>query len=803
MRTDKHGFGKRVIAGILMLALLATVCVVAFAALPYPFFTVTTDSVKLRKTASTSATVVKTLEKGTLVEVTGASGNFYAVKADGKSGYVMKQYIDTEEGSIVTPTPVPVETVSGYPYNTRTLDEVNLREKKSTSSSILKVIPKNAEITVKSVSGTYAEVTYQGKDGWVKKDYILVKKVVKPTATPTAVPTLSPEEDAGGYIVLQKGMNGPEVKALQQALIELGFLNGDADGNFGSATEYAVINFQEKNTYPATGIMDANIQAFLYVGKPKNSKGTATKINTLAPVEGVSIRLNNKGDKVGEIQTRLQDMGYYTGAINCVYDSKTKSAVTAFQKKNGLTADGICGATTQKAIFDGTGIKANETPTPTPAPSATPAPTFAVPGDKVKMNSTGNDAKMVQKRLKELKYYKGAIDGKFGKASVMALQAFQRAHGLEDDGVAGKATYAVLFSWEALPAGQTPEPTTEPEVTPVVTMAPTPQSYTTLKNGSKGDDVKKLQKQLITLGYLTGTADGKFGPQTEKAVTNFQKINGLTADGLAGTGTLTKLYSGNAKKNTATAQETKTTTATTTTTTTTLRKGDNNDAVKAMQQKLISLGYLSGKADGKFGVMTYQALVAFQKANNLSADGVAGTKTLNKLNGNAVSAPTNTGNTNTGNKTNTNSSTSNGVTASKVLYANWYTTVKAIAKKYPYVTIYDMSTGISWQEHIFSLGAHADSEPLTANDTAKMEKAFGGNTWNPKAVWVIFADGSIYLASTHSMPHEVQHITDNNFAGHKCIHFPRTEDEVAKIGPYATSHQKAIDTAWAMLQNMK
>lgn len=254
MRCDKLGFGKRIAAIILLLAIMVTVCAVAFAAQSYPFFTVTTDSVKMRKTPSTSAVVVKNLEAGTLVEVTGASGNFYAVTVDGKSGYVMKKYINMDKSSIVTPTPVPVETVSGYPYSTKTLDQVNLREKKNTSSAILKVIPKNAEITVKSVNGSYAEVAYQGKNGWVKKDYIMVKKVVKPTPTPTAVPTLSPEEDAGGYTVLQKGMNGPEVKALQQAMIELGFLNGSADGQFGSATEYAVISFQEKNSYPATGI---------------------------------------------------------------------------------------------------------------------------------------------------------------------------------------------------------------------------------------------------------------------------------------------------------------------------------------------------------------------------------------------------------------------------------------------------------------------------------------------------------------------------------------------------------------------
>jgi hypothetical protein len=103
---------------------------------------------------------------------------------------------------------------------------------------------------------------------------------------------------------------------------------------------------------------------------------------------------------------------------------------------------------------------------------------------------------------------------------------------------------------------------------------------------------------------------------------------------------------------------------------------------------------------------------------------------------------------------------------------------------------------------MFSFGAHADSEPITAADTAKLEKAFGGNTWNPKAVWVIFGDGSIYMASTHSMPHEPQHRTDNNFDGHLCIHFPRTAAQVASIGNYATSHQKCLDAGWAKTQEM-
>ena len=83
-----------------------------------------------------------------------------------------------------------------------------------------------------------------------------------------------------------------------------------------------------------------------------------------------------------------------------------------------------------------------------------------------------------------------------------------------------------------------------------------------------------------------------------------------------------------------------------------------------------------------------------------------------------------------------------------------------------------------------------------------MNRAFGSTTWNPKPVWVIFSDGSVFIASTHNTPHGVSHSGDNNFAGHACIHFPRTQEQVEAIGPYATSHQEAIDKGWSATRNM-
>lgn len=71
-------------------------------------------------------------------------------------------------------------------------------------------------------------------------------------------------------------------------------------------------------------------------------------------------------------------------------------------------------------------------------------------------------------------------------------------------------------------------------------------TYTTLQNGSKGDEVKKLQQSLIDAGYNVGSsgADGIYGNSTAAAVKAYQKANGLSVDGIAGNQTLGKLYGG-------------------------------------------------------------------------------------------------------------------------------------------------------------------------------------------------------------------------------------------------------------------
>ena len=77
---------------------------------------------------------------------------------------------------------------------------------------------------------------------------------------------------------------------------------------------------------------------------------TAVVLVTLTSADAASIRRGSSGDTVRQIQTRLKQWGYYSGAVDGVYGSGTEKAVRYFQQKNGLAVDGKCGAKTLAAL---------------------------------------------------------------------------------------------------------------------------------------------------------------------------------------------------------------------------------------------------------------------------------------------------------------------------------------------------------------------------------------------------------------------------------------------------------------------
>lgn len=135
----------------------------------------------------------------------------------------------------------------------------------------------------------------------------------------------------------------------------------------------------------------------------------------------------------------------------------------------------------------------------------------------------------------------------------------------------------------------------------------------TLRSGSSGSEVTALQERLLTLGYLDyPSATGYYGTVTRTAVIRFQQAHGLIADGIAGSATQSRLYASTAKSMV-------------------LKTGSYGEAVKALQLKLKELGFFTGTGTGYFGAVTRDAVIRFQQARGLTADGIAGPATHNRV----------------------------------------------------------------------------------------------------------------------------------------------------------------------------
>ncbi|TDT50834.1 SpoIID/LytB domain-containing protein [Fonticella tunisiensis] len=175
---------------------------------------------------------------------------------------------------------------------------------------------------------------------------------------------------------------------------------------------------------------------------------------------------------------------------------------------------------------------------PTPQPSTPGSTSFSL-SRTLKKGSRGEDVKWLQDALKRLGYYKSTIDGSFGPGTYSAVVAFQRANGLKADGVVGPATASKIN--EKLQGGTTIQPIAPPTSQPSTPGSTSFSLSRTLKKGSRGEDVKRLQDALKRLGYYKSTIDGSFGPGTYSAVVAFQRANNLATDGIVGPATAAKI----------------------------------------------------------------------------------------------------------------------------------------------------------------------------------------------------------------------------------------------------------------------
>lgn len=249
-----------------------------------------------------------------------------------------------------------------------------------------------------------------------------------------------------------------------------------------------------------------------------------------------------------EVQETLMKNGYDPGAIDGKMSWKTREAIRDFQKANNLRKTGYVNQET-RAKLDSYRI---ESETLTVSPMATqsegisvfetqgaPAAPEEVTSEIVKERLMSSEwIKKIQQALTDAGLDPGPIDGKMGSKTKSAVMDFQKSKGLAADGVIGVKTWEELskyFPGDVITAA----PQTEPMVSPISSSQGALQGEILTSDAvreriSQEQWVKKVQQALINAGFDAGTVDGRMGPKTRTAISEFQKSKNLTPDGVIG-----------------------------------------------------------------------------------------------------------------------------------------------------------------------------------------------------------------------------------------------------------------------------
>jgi len=367
-----------------------------------------------------------------------------------------------------------------------------------------------------------------------------------------------------------------DVRALQQRLIDMGYLTGIADGAFGERSQAALKQFQAVHDLEATGLPDDETRDLLFSDHAKSLPRR--------------LRVGSKGDEVIALQEKLIQYGFLTGEADGSYGAKTSSAVTRFQKH--LQAQG-------KA--ETLGIE--------PTGDATPVTLLALYDqgyssylEDVRPGEEGGEILRVERRLCGLGYMDAVADEAFDEYAVSAADAFRVAAGVEGDAY-DRTFIDALFSADA----------------PVAAHF----VLHTIAYGDDGAAVREVQEALVNGGMTISMPDGAYGSGLAQGIAQlreylaeigspraflFEDENTLSVEAqqlLTG-----KLFSSLPIAFTA----------------------SDTYMTLRIQRRLHTLYYLSKRQiDGDYGDRTRDAITAFQKTNHLPQSGFPDTQTLDRL----------------------------------------------------------------------------------------------------------------------------------------------------------------------------
>ena len=173
--------------------------------------------VRVRSGAGTGYDILKTLDKGTLVELTVQEGDWYRISYDGARGYIASQYVTRYDSAT---------GLSGA--GKVTADVLNIRSAPKSGSTSLGTASHGAVLTVTGIEGSWFAVSYNGVSGYVASQYVLIcspstadtSAPETPEETPTETPDETPADNPAATV------SGSEIVSLAQQYLGVPYVYG-------------------------------------------------------------------------------------------------------------------------------------------------------------------------------------------------------------------------------------------------------------------------------------------------------------------------------------------------------------------------------------------------------------------------------------------------------------------------------------------------------------------------------------------------------------------------------------------------
>ena len=612
-----------------------------------------------------------------------------------------------------------------------------------------------AQITGHYGSKTEAAVKAFQKAKGLTADGVAGAKTL--SAIATAVNNAGGSSSTSTSTNLKLGSTGTAVSTLQQNLTTLGYYYGDITGHYGNLTQQAVKKFQKSK-----GLTQDGVASTTTLNAINSALKNAGIDNGTAGTTGTTLREGDKGTAVTELQTMLKALNYYYGDITGSFGSLTKRAVRKFQDANNLTVDGVAGPSTINKLRSLTG-------------GSSSGDSGSSSGSTVKTeNSYGRTTKdnvYLRSSYSTTSSAKASLD-KGQKFRISKIYTVSGVKWYYVTVVVGNYTYKgyirgdMMENITAAEFGAGADNSGEQETIGMIRIT---GNNVSLRYQPSTDANRVGTANTGDCFYYVDTVSGWFQTKagywisssyakvmTDAEVDAYIKNNGGSGD----TGT-------------------------------TYKYGSTGSTVTYIQTALTALDYYGAQITGHYGGKTADAVRAFQRDYNLTADGVCGPATLAEIR-----------------KAYSGSSSATTEFKTTVYNLSWFTnkangTLSAIGiARNQTAKLTDLTTNKSLNIHIQSAGNHIDVEPLTAADTTTLCEIYGVGSpssisYKRRPMLLTTSKGVQVVCSIYGQPHGAEDIENNNYDGQFCLHL--LDSMTHSSSKVDANHQAAIKSAVSIM----